>query len=62
MYGVVLGLIGCLVCSITRIWHNGLKRAAAVLFTGLAIMYLGLKLSYLGASSVGCLSLTVLCP
>lgn len=60
MYGLILGLVGCFVCSITRIWNNGFKRAAAVFFTGLAIMWLGLKLSYLGASSVGCLSLTVL--
>lgn len=60
VYGLILGLIGCFVCSITRIWNNGFKRAAAVFFTGLAIMWLGLKLSYLGASSVGCLSLTVL--
>ena len=60
VYGLILGLIGCFVCSITRIWNNGFKRGAAVFFTGLAIMWLGLKLSYLGASSVGCLSLTVL--
>ena len=60
VYGLILGLAGCFVCSITRIWNNGFKRGAAVFFTGLAIMWLGLKLSYLGASSVGCLSLTVL--
>ncbi len=60
IYGLVLGLIGCFICSLTRIWNNGFKRTTAVLFCGLAIMWLGLKLSYLGASSVGCLSLTVL--
>ena len=60
VYGLILGLVGCFICSLTRIWNNGFKRAAAVLFCGLAIMWLGLKLSYLGASSVGCLSLTVM--
>lgn len=60
IYGLVLGLVGCFVCSLTHIWNNGFKRAAAVLFCGLAIMWLGLKLSYLGASSVGCLSLAVM--
>ena len=60
IYGLVLGLVGCFICSLTQIWNNGFKRAAAVLFCGLAIMWLGLKLSYLGASSVGCLSLTVM--
>ena len=60
IYGLVLGLVGCFICSLTHIWNNGFKRAAAVLFCGLAIMWLGLKLSYLGASSVGCLSLAVL--
>ena len=60
VYGLILGLVACFICSLTRIWNNGFKRAAAVLFCGLAIMWLGLKLSYLGASSVGCLSLTVM--
>lgn len=60
VYGLILGLVGCFICSLTRIWNNGFKRAAAVLFCGLAIMWLGLKLSYLGASSVGCLSLAVM--
>lgn len=60
VYGLILGLIGCFICSLTRIWNNGFKRTTAVLFSGLAIMWLGLKLNYLGASSVGCLSLTVL--
>ena len=60
IYGLVLGLVGCFICGLTKIWNNGFKRAAAVLFCGLAIMWLGLKLSYLGASSVGCLSLTVM--
>ena len=60
VYGLILGLVGCFICSLTRIWNNGFKRTTAVLFCGLAIMWLGLKLNYLGASSVGCLSLTVL--
>lgn len=60
VYGLILGLVGCFICSLTRIWNNGFKRATAVLFCGLAIMWLGLKLNYLGASSVGCLTLTVL--
>lgn len=60
VYGLVLALVACFICSLTRIWNNGFKRAAAVLFCGLAIMWLGLKLSYLGASSVGCLSLAVM--
>lgn len=60
VYGLILGLVACFICSLTRIWNNGFKRAAAVLFCGLAIMWLGLKLAYLGASSVGCLSLTVM--
>ncbi|DBB10964.1 TPA: hypothetical protein ACH3X3_007414 [Trebouxia sp. C0006] len=60
VYGLILGLVGCFICSLTRIWNNGFKRTTAVLFCGLAIMWLGLKLNYLGASSVGCLSLTFL--
>ena len=60
LYGLIVALGACLICSLTRFWNNGFKRTTAVFFCGLAIMWLGLKFSYLGASSVGCLSLTVL--
>ena len=60
VYGLIVALGATFICSLTRLWNNGFKRTAAVFFCGLAIMWLGLKFSYLGASSVGCLTLTVL--
>ena len=34
VYGLILAIVGTLICSCTRFWNNRFKRAAALWFTG----------------------------